>query len=114
MPLTYVINQLKPVDSTLSGEGESAKITPTNTQVDQKQEHYEILGILNHRMDKTKKAYEYLVRWKGYGEDDDSWIHEQDFDGAALIKRYWKQRTKGDVILPTKGRSNKKPKSRSP
>ena len=30
------------------------------------------------------------MRWKGYSEDDDSWVKEKDFDDKNIIKKYWR------------------------
>ena len=49
-----------------------------------------------------EKGYEYLVRWKDYKEEDDSWIHESMFDGDKLIKHYWKERNKDGKIWSKK------------
>ena len=41
-----------------------------------------------------------MVRWKNTDEDDDSWVHEKDFDDIAVIKCYWKQHKLGNIELP--------------
>jgi hypothetical protein len=38
-------------------------------------DYYEVEKILDHRGTKSK---EFLVRWKGYDSEDDSWIKEKD------------------------------------
>ena len=38
--------------------------------------------ILDHRGMKNKK--EYLVRWKGYDSEEDSWIKEKDVTQSAI------------------------------
>jgi chromobox protein 5 len=72
-------------------------------------EHYEVKEIINHRQDKSAKAHEYLVRWKGYGPEDDSWVHERDFDDIAIIKRYWRQNKEpgGSAKLTTTSKKKK-------
>ena len=50
---------------------------------------YEVEEILEHR--KTQRGRrsitEYLVRWAGYGQEDDSWVSEGDID-EGLIRAY--------------------------
>ena len=74
---------LKVIDVPSGGESLHAK--------DDGQQSYVVKEIIKHREDKAGKAYEYLVRWEGYGSKDDSWVHESDFDGMAIIKKYWKK-----------------------
>ena len=113
------IDQLKPLDDgTPSGRRRSNSNSSITTRTDEPsvtneqqtsdnnegksfEDHYEVAGILRHRLSRRKaKGYEYLVRWKGYGDDDNSWVHESDFGDHAVIKRYWKQHRLGSVTLP--------------
>ena len=52
-------------------------------------EEYEVEAILGHRMTGKKKANRrmFLVRWKGYGPADDSWVTDYDLRNAAQLKR---------------------------
>ncbi|MGH2613074.1 MAG: hypothetical protein ACRDFB_08530, partial [Rhabdochlamydiaceae bacterium] len=51
-------------------------------------DHYEIARVIDHR--KRNGILDYLVEWKGYGPEDNSWVPIEDFDGLATIQRYWK------------------------
>jgi transposase InsO family protein len=62
--------------------------TPMNDKEDG--ERFDVEAIMNHRG--RKGNYEYLVRWKGYGEENDSWEPAKQFDSPALIEQYWKRR----------------------
>ena len=53
-------------------------------------ESFEVDTILNHRM--TDHGYEYLVRWKRYSKDYDSWEPATGFDDEDTIIKYWKRR----------------------
>jgi Chromo (CHRromatin Organisation MOdifier) domain len=51
---------------------------------------YEVDKILNHR--KMAHGREYLVRWKGYSKEHDSWEPPSSFDDETIITNYWKRR----------------------
>ncbi|KAI8359773.1 hypothetical protein B0O80DRAFT_495269 [Mortierella sp. GBAus27b] len=53
---------------------------------------YEIQQILNHRKAKGKKEMEYLVSWKGYPSEDNSWVPLSDFTERTMIEEYRKRR----------------------
>ena len=35
---------------------------------------------------------EYLIRWKGFGAEHDTWVKENDIMGLGELLRYWKQK----------------------
>ena len=49
--------------------------------------HVEIEKILGHR--KRKNRYEYLVKWAGQSEEENSWEPEGHFDTIEIIEEYW-------------------------
>jgi hypothetical protein len=51
------------------------------------EETYEVERILNHRG--PVKSREYLVRWKHYDAEHDSWVSAADMNAPALIRQYW-------------------------
>jgi transposase InsO family protein len=53
---------------------------------------YEVEEILDH--EKDGKTCKYFVKWKGYDEENNSWVQENEFDDEPIISRYWKQITK--------------------
>ncbi len=56
-----------------------------------KKGYYEVEKILDHRGTKSK---EFLVRWKGYDPEDDSWIKEKDVTQSAITEYRQFLRTK--------------------
>ena len=57
-------------------------------------DHYMVEKILKHER-RAKGTIFYYVKWKGYPDEDNSWVSERDFDDLAVIKKYQKSiRTK--------------------
>ena len=50
------------------------------------EENYEVEDIVNHRHKKGK--VEYLIRWKNYNAEDDTWEPEANLDCPDKIKAY--------------------------
>ena len=40
----------------------------------------------------------YLVQWKGYKEEDNSWVREEDMDAPDAIREYEEAQLKGDDL----------------
>jgi hypothetical protein len=63
-------------------------------------EEYEVERISNHRPDRNKKGFQYLIKWKGWGSEHDVWKTEWQLrHSPELVSQYWKQ--KGE--RPAKG-----------
>ncbi len=65
---------------------DTGKLTPQDTQSKPKLKkgyYYEVEKILDHRGTKNK---EFLVRWKGYDSEEDSWIKEKDLTQSAITE----------------------------
>lgn len=54
-------------------------------------EEYEVEKILDFRYirDKEKERLQYLVRWSGFAQDDDSWVDENDLDCPKILDDFW-------------------------
>lgn len=59
-----------------------------------KEEVYEFDAIVTHRGEPGKR--EYLIRWKNYSPEHDSWIPLKNFTDPQAVVKYWK-RVKGAV-----------------
>ncbi|CEJ00929.1 hypothetical protein RMCBS344292_14969 [Rhizopus microsporus] len=64
-------------------------------------ELYIIEAIIDHRGEPGNR--EYLVRWKNYTKEDDSWIPPENFTDPVAINQYWRRlgvkSSKEDIIL---------------
>ncbi len=56
------------------------------------EETFEVKKIIDHNQ--TANGYEYLVQWKGYDSDEDSWVKGSDFDTLKPINLYWRKMKK--------------------
>ncbi|KAI3998119.1 hypothetical protein K525DRAFT_281522 [Schizophyllum commune Loenen D] len=62
----------------------------SNSGGNESEEEYEIERILNHQEKRFGRQRGYFVKWKGYGEADNSWVAEEDAANAKdLITEYW-------------------------
>ncbi len=62
------------------------------------EEEFEVEDIIAHREKKTAKRTQnqYLVRFKGYGPEDDLWLPEDNLKHApAVVTAYWERQTTG-------------------
>lgn len=49
---------------------------------------YEVQKILNHRVVRGKRLF--FIRWKGFDENEDSWVKEKDLNCPELLEKYIK------------------------
>jgi hypothetical protein len=72
------------------------------------QEEYHVEALLSHRFTgKNKSKLQFLVKWTGYGNQENSWVNEKDLttDGAdtnEAITAYWDKLavTQGTLVAP--------------
>ena len=52
------------------------------------EERYEVDKVLDSRM--KGRRLQYLVRWRGYGHEENSWIPEEDLNATELIANFYR------------------------
>ncbi len=52
------------------------------------EEHYEVERILRHRVNPRNNLVSYLVRWRGYSPEHDSWVSRRDLNAPTLLRNY--------------------------
>jgi len=50
---------------------------------------YEVQQVLAHR--DTRSGRQFLLRWKGYGPEEDTWETEQNIHAPLLLRQYWRR-----------------------
>lgn len=68
--------------------GDRVELPPTRSE-DLATEEYGVEAILGHRLSnrRTGNRRMYLVRWEGYGPEDDTWVSEYDLRNAPELRR---------------------------
>ncbi|KAI0831992.1 hypothetical protein BC628DRAFT_573625 [Trametes gibbosa] len=91
------------VDDTVDEEG--------SDEEEEDDEEYEIEAILDAKHGAFPEGrMGYLVKWKNYGEEHNSWVDEKDAEGAlALITEFWKKNKKGGRKSEVKSKPTPKP-----
>ncbi len=60
------------------------------------EEEYEVKKIVNHRRSGQSQTLQYLIKWKGYPEADNTWEPADQVHALELIKAYHRQNPLGD------------------
>ncbi|EPQ28016.1 uncharacterized protein PFL1_04343 [Pseudozyma flocculosa PF-1] len=66
---------------------------------EEEEEEYEIESILSHEVGRfVEGEMAYLVSWKDYGEEHNSWVREADAEGAQdMINEYWAKTPRKEI-----------------
>ena len=74
---------------------ESQKFTNPPPIIIDEEEEYEVDKILKSRRTGRKKQLQYLIRWKGYGPNDDTWEPVENLPRALeVIQEFYKRHPK--------------------
>ena len=81
----------KPGKSALNELGGKRPPTPENdTGTTEEEEEYEVEKVVDKRIHKGK--VEYLLKWKGYSSDENTWEAEESLECPELLQEYEKRR----------------------
>jgi len=93
--------------ATSEAEGDGQDGEDDNEEDDEEEEEFEISAILDAKRGYFQNAkYGYLVSWKGYEAEHNSWVNEDDAGNAEdLIKEFWAKRRQEDKRKKTSRKS---------
>ncbi|KHN77965.1 Heterochromatin protein 1 [Toxocara canis] len=60
------------------------------------EEEFVVERVLAERYNPAKKCMEYLLKWQGYGDEDNTWEPEDNLECVALIEEFRKRAKNGD------------------
>ncbi|RIA86121.1 chromo shadow domain-containing protein [Glomus cerebriforme] len=66
---------------------DQAKVNEKSDKDDEESEVYEVETVLDHNKRKNKTYY--LIKWKGYSEEESTWEAEDNVFAEELVKEYW-------------------------
>ncbi|KAI8970505.1 hypothetical protein BDB01DRAFT_855422 [Pilobolus umbonatus] len=91
-------------------------MTPKSKNKISDDEVYEVEALVGHRLSETNnKVLEYLIKWKNYDSDSNTWEREKNVFAHGLINEYWnKQPYSRSDFLKTEKKKTVKKTSHSP
>jgi len=104
---TYILNDEEGILMSRAYTPEELKLI-SQDQLVSVDELYTVESIITHRGSKGHR--EYLVRWKNYSKDHDSWIPPANFTDPEMVNQYWRRLG----VKPTKEELRKEKEKYSP
>ena len=81
------------------------------SEEEEEDQEYEVEAILDHRGIRKKQ---YLVKWKGFDEDANTWEPPENLVGAAsLLREYWEKYEAEQAASPSKKKKKSVPKGQT-
>lgn len=85
---------------------------PTIEQESVDEEIYEVEKVVGKRIHQGK--VEYLLKWKGYSSNDNTWEPEDSLDCSELLQEYEKNKERHEARLEATVKKEKKEKRKEP
>jgi len=60
--------------------------------VEGEEDHYEVETILQSRLTPNKKGVQYLIKWKGYPDSENSWLPSSQLKSAQILVKQFHSR----------------------
>jgi hypothetical protein len=73
--------------------------TPPPPKIVGGKERYEVKEVVDSRF--YRRRLQYLVRWKGYGHEENSWLVEGDVDAPNLIAEFYRAHLNAPKCIST-------------
>jgi hypothetical protein len=91
----FHVSQLKQFND--PGQHNSAEQPPPAPVITGYDKEYEVEKIITHR--KKGRDVQYLVRWKGYGPEDDTWEPERNLRNASnILQQYLASTSMTEIV----------------
>lgn len=91
------------------GDGDAVAV-PVENVLEEEEEEYEVESILEERP-LTGNLKEYLVRWKGYGPENDTWEPETNLNCDSIIAKFKRQKKGGKRVTRKRQKRSQVPTS---
>ena len=69
------------------GKKEIVSVSSSTAEYEEEEEIYEVEKVLNHKIDRKGHRW-FLLKWKGYPADANSWEKEEDLNCKELLDEY--------------------------
>jgi Chromo (CHRromatin Organisation MOdifier) domain len=97
---TFHASLLHPYKET---EAHGANYTKPLPDIVEGQEEWGVEKVLDSHQRGKKKRRQYLLKWKGFPEAENTWEYEEDISAQELIEEYLKERTVIRILKVQKG-----------
>jgi hypothetical protein len=79
--------------------GRSQRTEPPPVLIDETgEEHYEVEAVLDSRF--FRKKLHFLVKWRGYGYEENKWVTEDDLNSPELLTEFYRNHPGAPRRLP--------------